>query len=130
MANIKCLFGYHDLEDIPGEFILSGKLIDQVKSVFQTIYDGLPIELQSRINFDSATYDISNIYIFEHWRPRIRNEKIYKQICLRCSKPFYDNIEKYVNNLTDKTMKTFDEELNKAKRKLKAKQLASENRNE
>ena len=79
MANINCLFGYHDLEDIPGEFILSGKLIDQVKSVFQTIYDGLPIELQSRINFDSATYDISNIYIFEHWRPRIRNEKIYKQ---------------------------------------------------
>lgn len=128
MINIKCLLGYHDLENIPGDFVLSGKLIDQVKYVFQTIYDGLPIELQQKINFDNATYEISNYYAFEQWRKRERDEKVYKQICLRCSKPSYENIEKYIKNLTDKVMKSFTEELDKAKRKLKAEQLATGNK--
>jgi hypothetical protein len=125
MNNIKCFLGFHDYEDIEKQFITMRDIFKHIKDIIEDQYNKLDEDIRNLIHLSDCYWHLNNYFIGGTLFKRREEEKVYRQVCIRCGKLSSKPIEEKITEILNKVQAEYDKNLHRYERKIKANKLSS-----
>jgi len=124
LSKILCFLNMHDWE--PYEHVSAGTIIDNTKRMFEINHSLLSVKYG--VDLDDIIWELEHYYNSGLGKilKRRRTEKLPFNVCLRCGVRSDKEIQKYYTKLMRIGNVELRKHVNKAKRKLQAKELTKD----